>query len=227
MGRPPACGNGRVRAAVGLLAARLEGIVLLLGCPAAPPSGFTCGRRDPSLGSTESRQGPIALPVATTSGTPASAAATTAASTPGVSCCCGLSSVPSTSDTISSIRCRPLANSSAAREAAGGGSRRRGWRCVPLTAPWSNGGSGRGGSRMVGQEQEARQRERFLAAEADGGGGALQLRCCDRSAGGSGIRCGSLTTPAELKARRPGACAAMAMINWEGQQGSTGPPRGC
>lgn len=59
--------------------------------------------RESSLGKILSVQGPKALPVATTRGTPAAAAAETASSTFEVSSCFELGSVPSTSVKIRSI----------------------------------------------------------------------------------------------------------------------------
>lgn len=102
-------------------------------------AGRTWGRREPRWGSTSAVQGPSALPVATTRGTPHSAAAAAAARTPGVSCCCALSSVPSTSLTMSSTLQCPVANASACGEAARSGGAswvRRGWgrQGVPLGA---------------------------------------------------------------------------------------------
>ena len=61
----------------------------------------------------------MAFPVMVRVGTPAAAAACTARRTPGVSCCRGSSSVPSTSLQISCTRRRPERNSSAADEVEG------------------------------------------------------------------------------------------------------------
>ena len=83
-------------------------------------------------------------PVATTRGTPASAAAATAARTPGVNCCLLFTSVPSTSLMISSSLRLPLKISSVtglAPAAAWARQRHRAAVARPCTRRQSNGGS--------------------------------------------------------------------------------------